>query len=46
MFFLACEMQNDCGEHTICLENNRGEYSCECDKGFFPDNDGLCKGMY
>ena len=37
-------MQNNCQQNTICLENNRGGYSCECDIGFFPDDDGSCKG--
>lgn len=37
-------MQNDCPQHATCLENSRGGHSCECDTGFFPDDDGSCKG--
>lgn len=37
-------MENDCPEHAVCMENSRGGHSCICDTGFFPDDDGTCKG--
>ena len=43
-YSLACEMENDCPEHAMCLESSRGGHYCKCNTGFFPDDNGLCKG--
>ena len=40
--FLACELQTECPEHSVCIENG-DDFTCNCKRGFFED-EGSCIG--